>query len=336
MFTQNTSLACWGILASQAGELGCPTKRPSSESKTRSKEALKASGGTPFNGLPKSSSVHQWRVITSLTRKSCVKGPSCSSVSAFRKTRSSIGCRASSAPSPSWACPASSPTSCKSAMSLSSLFDSSSDCSWLFISSLVALRISIISSHLPKAAPAMSFLLSMLSSKKVCAHPLTRLGSMRELPSSRGSMKLACQSRVITPFSNSCTASPTSSENSCCPKTPCKCTALTRPSSCRGRDSRRPSRSTDPSATCMKSPAEHSEASARPPSTASACWRTLAMTWGLSRLSYGSNWKHCASTLTSTSEVRHKSPTARPSTSATSALFSSFWASMSSAIKYSP
>mmetsp|Transcript_79052 Transcript_79052/g.243958 ORF Transcript_79052/g.243958 Transcript_79052/m.243958 type:complete len:243 (-) Transcript_79052:6-734(-) len=242
MLMQKTSLLCCGMLASHAGEFGCPTKRPSSESTMASRDALKPSCGTAWSGFPSSSSVHQCSTMISFARKSCEKSPSCSTVRAFRKILSSTVCSAAS----SRASPASSGDS-----SFSSNFPSSSACSAMLTSSLVARRIPEKSSHFSRTSPATSFLAATSSSKNVCTLSLTRLGSTRELPSSMGSRKLACQSSVITPFTKSCTASPTSSANSCCCRTPCRWTAFTRPSSCRGSDSRRPSRSTEPRATCM-------------------------------------------------------------------------------------
>mmetsp|Transcript_23333 Transcript_23333/g.59576 ORF Transcript_23333/g.59576 Transcript_23333/m.59576 type:complete len:240 (+) Transcript_23333:2965-3684(+) len=239
MLMQNTSLECCGMLASQPGEFGCPTKRPSSDLTTLSRALLKPSSGKMDSGSRMSSSVHQWSVMTSWARNSCVKGPPSSTVSAFRKTTVSTAAPPSS---PSALAKASS-----SAASPSSLMASVAE-----TASLTSERISATSSHFSSTAWATWRRASTWSVMNVCTQSKTRLGSMSVSSSCLRSRKFTCQSSVIMRSSKGCRASPTSSANSWADMAPKNCAALMRPSSWRGyTDSSWASRSIEPRATCM-------------------------------------------------------------------------------------
>mmetsp|Transcript_103470 Transcript_103470/g.316749 ORF Transcript_103470/g.316749 Transcript_103470/m.316749 type:complete len:230 (-) Transcript_103470:1011-1700(-) len=228
MFTQNTSFACCGMFASHVGELGCPTKRPSSEYANRSTAALKPSSGTVAKGPDMSSSPHQCSAITNLASISIEKGPRSSADKALRNTTVSTEASLPSKPSTSSLTP-------NSAFSTASRIDPSTSCT---------------TSQFPKASFA-SWRRALTSRPmKVRTQSNTLLGSMSVSASCLRSKKFICQRRVMMRVSKSCTASPTSSVNSCNCNWPRSCNAVKRPSSCRGTASNKASMSIEPSATC--------------------------------------------------------------------------------------
>mmetsp|Transcript_13937 Transcript_13937/g.41457 ORF Transcript_13937/g.41457 Transcript_13937/m.41457 type:complete len:202 (+) Transcript_13937:2965-3570(+) len=195
MLTQKTSFACCGMLANHPGEFGWPTKRPSSECMTTLSALLKPSSGRAERGSPMLASVHQWSVMTSFTRKSCVKGPPSSTVSALRKTTVSTMGPSSPLSTLTTAASPSSPASPPSPSS--SAGGGGCESSLLFTASLTSFRISATSSHLSITAPATSRRASTWRDMKVWTQSMTFLGSMTVSSSCLPSRNSPCQRSVI-------------------------------------------------------------------------------------------------------------------------------------------